>query len=102
MLVPGRIELDLKRVMGVVWRPVGDDDVLRQSSVIKECVRFNEYQALFGLKGSEGGEGEEFLSQLYPLKRENKCLREDASRMPCLGCVLTKLDASRQTRYRLR
>ena len=70
MLVPGRIELDLKRVMGVVWRPVGDDDVLRRSSVIKECVRFDENQALFGLMDSEGGEGEEFLSQLYPLEVE--------------------------------
>ena len=67
MLVPVWSELDLQHIRGVVLWPVGDDDELRRSSVIKECVRFDENQALFGLMDSEGWEGEEFLLQLCPL-----------------------------------
>ena len=57
MLVPGRSELHLQSIRGIVWRPVGDSDVLRQGSVIKECVRFDENQALFGLTNKRGGGG---------------------------------------------
>ena len=57
MFVPGRTELNLQSIRGVVWRPVGDSDVLRQGSVIKKCVRLDENQALFGLTNKRGGGG---------------------------------------------